>query len=175
MVRPLFSYALLATFGLVVVAIFFPPPCRSRESARRSHCQSNLKQIGLAVLQYTRDYDDHLPPLQWTAAISPYTKTNDIFQCPSTTNTPNTSDYFFNARLLRKDTNDIEQPEHLILAGEGPDDAPLYSTLSQFPPLWRKDENSPAWRHLEMGNYLFADGHVKGVRQSTVPTNFLLP
>src|SRR5688572_22209200 len=41
----------------ILAAILFPVFARARENARRSSCQSNLKQIGLASAQYTQDYD----------------------------------------------------------------------------------------------------------------------
>jgi prepilin-type N-terminal cleavage/methylation domain-containing protein/prepilin-type processing-associated H-X9-DG protein len=48
----------------ILAAILFPVFARARENARRSSCQSNLKQIGLAMLQYTQDYDERLPVAQ---------------------------------------------------------------------------------------------------------------
>jgi hypothetical protein len=45
----------------VLAAILFPVFARVRESARRASCQSNLKQIGLAISQYAQDYDEHCP------------------------------------------------------------------------------------------------------------------
>src|SRR5476651_533107 len=45
----------------LLAAILFPVFARARENARRATCQSNLKQIGLGVAQYTQDYDDRLP------------------------------------------------------------------------------------------------------------------
>lgn len=44
----------------VLAAILFPLFARARENARRSSCQSNLRQIGLGMLQYCGDYDDKL-------------------------------------------------------------------------------------------------------------------
>ena len=38
----------------LLAAILFPVFSRARENARRSSCQSNLKQIGLGILQYAR-------------------------------------------------------------------------------------------------------------------------
>ena len=35
-----------------------------RENARRSSCQSNLKQLALGFIQYTQDYDERLPNSQ---------------------------------------------------------------------------------------------------------------
>ncbi len=45
----------------LLAAILFPVFGRVRENARRASCQSNLKQIGLAIHQYTQDYDERMP------------------------------------------------------------------------------------------------------------------
>lgn len=45
----------------ILAAILFPVFQRVRENARRAACQSNLKQIGLAMVQYTQDSDERLP------------------------------------------------------------------------------------------------------------------
>src|ERR1700749_2558594 len=45
----------------ILAAILFPAFARARENARRSSCQSNLKQLGLGFLQYLQDYDEHYP------------------------------------------------------------------------------------------------------------------
>src|SRR5580658_8541822 len=42
----------------LLAAILFPVFARARENARRASCQSNLKQIGMGLLQYAQDYDD---------------------------------------------------------------------------------------------------------------------
>ncbi len=95
----------------ILAAILFPVFARARENARRSSCQSNLKQIGLGFLQYTQDYDERLPMAtagNTTAAgatklggwmfydasvpakfdpklgsVYPYIKSAQIFVCPS--------------------------------------------------------------------------------------------
>ena len=46
----------------ILAAILFPVFARARENARRASCLSNLKQIGLGVMQYNQDYDGHYPP-----------------------------------------------------------------------------------------------------------------
>jgi len=81
----------------ILAAILFPVFARARENARRSSCQSNLKQIGLGLLQYIQDYDEQMPRsfygsisdsdattnYKWMDAIYPYTKSEQIFDCPS--------------------------------------------------------------------------------------------
>jgi prepilin-type N-terminal cleavage/methylation domain-containing protein len=42
----------------ILAAILFPVFARARENARKSNCASNLKQMGLAIMQYVQDYDE---------------------------------------------------------------------------------------------------------------------
>ena len=97
----------------LLAAILFPVFARARENARRSSCQSNLKQVGLGVLQYAQDYDEVMVPawlegdcsagqgwqptkstgfscnsgsatnFKWMDMIYPYVKSEQIFNCPS--------------------------------------------------------------------------------------------
>jgi len=102
----------------ILAAILFPVFARARESARRASCLSNLKQIGLAVMQYTQDFDEYLPKENvygssvletggyasgnlhlWMHSIWPYIKNAQVFNCPSANTTssgyidPFTGDY----------------------------------------------------------------------------------
>ncbi len=45
----------------ILAAILFPVFARARENARRASCQSNLKQVGLGVMQYLQDFDERYP------------------------------------------------------------------------------------------------------------------
>ena len=45
----------------ILAAILFPVFGKARENGRKAACGSNMKQIGAAILQYTSDYDEHLP------------------------------------------------------------------------------------------------------------------
>lgn len=88
----------------ILAAILFPVFARARENARRSSCQSNLKQLGLGVMQYAQDYDEIMPgslidipsgpPPEggywvggtfwtWPQLVYPYTKSIQIAFCPS--------------------------------------------------------------------------------------------
>ena len=44
----------------ILAAILFPVFQKVRENARKASCQSNLKQIGLAMVQYSQDSDEQL-------------------------------------------------------------------------------------------------------------------
>jgi len=45
----------------ILAAILFPVFARARENARRASCMSNMKQIGLGLMQYLQDYDEAFP------------------------------------------------------------------------------------------------------------------
>ncbi len=45
----------------ILTAILFPVFAKAREKARQVSCQSNEKQLGLALLQYYQDYDEKFP------------------------------------------------------------------------------------------------------------------
>ena len=45
----------------ILAAIIFPAFAGAREKARETACLSNMSQLGLAVMQYTQDYDECLP------------------------------------------------------------------------------------------------------------------
>ena len=90
----------------ILAAILFPVFQKVRENARRTVCLSNEKQIGLAVQQYTQDYDEKLfffasstnpsvsrsgavvapgdtNSVRWWNALMPFIKSNAVFTCPS--------------------------------------------------------------------------------------------
>ncbi len=85
----------------ILAAILFPVFGRARENARRSSCQSNLKQIGLAVMQYTQDYDEKYPSsaktetaetgVDWRQKAQAYIKSTQVFACPSNPRNAETS------------------------------------------------------------------------------------
>jgi prepilin-type N-terminal cleavage/methylation domain-containing protein len=86
----------------ILASILFPVFARARENARRTSCTSNLKQIGLGIMQYVQDYDETYPPAYllttqtppngrvwatgawfWQQIVFPYTKSEQIYVCPS--------------------------------------------------------------------------------------------
>ncbi len=57
----------------ILAAILFPVFARARENARRTSCLSNMKQIGLGMMQYTQDYDERYPKaLDGDWGVRPY-------------------------------------------------------------------------------------------------------
>ncbi len=95
----------------ILAVILFPVFAQARDKARSTSCLSNCRQIGMAFVQYTLDYDENLPltsfPLpgnSWTTTVQPYIKSSAILRCPSDASpqwnpgsTPRLSSYFLNA------------------------------------------------------------------------------
>ncbi len=96
----------------ILSALLFSVFARARANAKRTSCQSNLKQIGVAWLQYSRDYDGQMmlfstgdgnpspanPVRYWWGGanggatyhasqglLSPYLKSVATYNCPSFT------------------------------------------------------------------------------------------
>lgn len=115
--RPGFTLIeLLVVIAIIAIlaAILFPVFASARESARSTSCLSNIKQIGLAVLMYSQDYDERFPipiydmsptdpvygksdqpwgvwlayHIGWNHTVLPYVKNVQIFQCPSSAGGP---------------------------------------------------------------------------------------
>ena len=85
----------------ILAAILLPVFAAARERARASSCASNLKQIGLACIQYSQDFDESMIPAYnfdvelvggswvtigpanfWPALCLPYVKSQAVFNCP---------------------------------------------------------------------------------------------
>ena len=177
------SIVLLVGGGLVAAALLFPVFGREHSGGRGPSCQTNLKQIGLAFLQYAQD-NDKLPPRRvtprhgWVEVIYPYTKWHPLFYCPSAatqgSDDPtqrNYTDYWFNPQLRKQGLEALTAPAFTILSGDGNDGTDLTNAnyaISALPPAWLGDTRSPAYRHLESMNLLFADGHVKALKPARI-------
>src|SRR5258708_12832005 len=87
----------------ILAAILFPVFAQAREKARQASCQSNLRQLGLATLMYSQDYDGTYPIAQYADStgveywfahgasgkydkaaglLFPYIKNHQIHRCP---------------------------------------------------------------------------------------------
>jgi prepilin-type N-terminal cleavage/methylation domain-containing protein/prepilin-type processing-associated H-X9-DG protein len=79
----------------ILAAILFPVFAKAREKARQSSCLSNMKQLGLAQLQYAQDYDETYVlvaqfsggawTLYYPRLLEAYVKNDQIWVCPSRT------------------------------------------------------------------------------------------
>jgi prepilin-type N-terminal cleavage/methylation domain-containing protein len=90
----------------ILAAILFPVFAKAREAARKTSCVSNCRQLGMAMMQYTQDYDEAFPPrfpnpaagaaypckpcrtIDWRQYSFPYSRNMGIYRCPSDTGIP---------------------------------------------------------------------------------------
>ena len=108
----------------ILAAILFPVFAKAREKARMSACQNNLKQIGVAFMQYVQDYDEQYPYspaafangigggattslTDWGTRIQPYLKSIQVYLCPSSTplNATDGLGYWCNGALFATNAN----------------------------------------------------------------------
>ena len=132
--------ALVLPAILIMAAILFPVFARARENARRASCQSNLKQLSLAVTLYTHDHrqlPDLSTPESMRAALGPYVKNPEIYKCPSG------GVYAGNPQVNRMAIEEVPAPAQvpMIVETEGV--------------------------HLDGHNIAFVDGHVKWFKAGT--------
>ncbi len=95
----------------ILAAILFPVFSTAREKARQAQCLNNMKNWGLAALQYAQDYDERLPAVTcsdsfwptpwcegwynflppWMLSGQPYIRNFQVGICPSDPHRPNFS------------------------------------------------------------------------------------
>ncbi len=125
----------------ILAAILFPVFARAREAGRRASCQSNLKQIGLGLIQYSQDNDEILIadwygsnsavgpaktlPLsaaqtsyKWMDAAYPYIKSEQVFTCPSATGGA-AEPYVYYKNLTADDRDADKLSSYTIVHGYG--------------------------------------------------------
>jgi len=170
----------------ILAAILFPVFGRARENARRSSCQSNLKQIGLGFSQYTQDFDERYPgqlqdatnPLTYAEVLQPYLKSEQIFICPSATGTEenaNTFNYTDNKDHTWTSTRGAKTYKGTYGMNSGFHNLALSSVTSAATTCLALDGShfilsgppssdpkiQKSGRHFDGINALYADGHVK--------------
>jgi prepilin-type N-terminal cleavage/methylation domain-containing protein len=62
----------------ILAAILFPVFAKARDQARKTTCQSNMKQIATATLMYAQDYDELFPGSSTDARFASKTGPNKI-------------------------------------------------------------------------------------------------
>lgn len=202
----------------ILAAILFPAFARARENARRSSCQSNMKQIGIGFMQYSQDYDERFPLstyagaggfsgdtsipagkytvdvasfnapkhyYSWMDFVNPYIKSIQIFDCPSATDRTRGSygyNFVFSGRVNFNDV-DAAQPNvalakftqsqltrsaEIIMITEFNGVDINIETRPHYQPQRALTNPENAAPHLDGGNQLYADGHVKWMNKSLI-------
>jgi prepilin-type processing-associated H-X9-DG protein len=187
----------------ILAAILFPVFARARENARRSSCQSNLKQIGLGILQYAQDYDEKLPrsyadaqSTGCTAAekrptgdtlwvqLDPYMKSTQIYVCPSYTGTGQSYGYnyvYLGSGCTAGNVHSLASIQEVSRTVMMTDQNGATTDWVYPPQWWLRIDSAQTWanhsgstsgdvmdRHLETTNSLWADGHVKSQKLSSL-------
>lgn len=132
---------------------------RSQAPDARHVCDSNVKQISLALLMYAGDWDQQLPLAKnWSSAILPYFKDRKLLHCPADASNA-VSSYGMNKVLAGKNIGRIKNQAQVVMLYETkhPGTAPVGDA---------KDVASPP-RHDGGNNYGYVDGHAMWTR--TVP------
>lgn len=138
----------------------------SRKRLATGDCQSNLKQLGLALMMYAQDYDDRLPPAQrWTEVLYPYVKNESVFKCPAAPELE--CGYAYNRVLSMKLMRQVQSPAEAVSLFD--------STIGKK----NVADNGASWpspgRHDGGSNCAFMDGHVKWYREKPSFAVKLLP
>ena len=171
------SAIVLAGFG---AALYLSAQPRAR-AVETKNCQTNLKIIGLAMLQYNRDYDEKYPPApRWADSLKPYAIGSDIFPSGSSDPRPNakfdkmfhcptTGSFYAYNRNLQTLTMERILPlerEPLVIEVAARQTKPNLSGAGE---LW-----PPSPVHKDGNHVLFADGHVE-LRQNKPAFRSFLP
>jgi prepilin-type N-terminal cleavage/methylation domain-containing protein len=185
----------------ILAAILFPVFAQARESARKTSCLNNMKQLGTATAMYTQDWDGWYP-LAWFSngengfevALYPYIKNKGIFECPSNKVTvsnwagyvygPISRSYALNGDLTartvagrRAGVNEtaVENPASIIYMTEIRDTRK--PTSGPEHEIFTANKNDVCQRipfniHQGGSNYVFGDYHAKWYRVEQTWTNW---
>ena len=175
----------------ILAAILFPVFARARENARRASCLSNMKQIGLGVMQYTQDYDELFPNrtriyattpsttyINWAENIQPYVKSYQLFKCPSISSTDSMNDSPNDRMPASYACNSTEVGGQMMGMcanfGAPPVALARMQNSAQFIIVMETTERNENmnivnqdWlrvQHLTTSIYLFGDGHAKALK-----------
>ncbi len=174
----------------ILAAILFPAFARARENARRASCQSNLKQIGLGIIQYVQDYDEQLPGyntggLSWKVQLHPYVKSTQLYSCPSNSANKDDSDgnglglVFKRSYAANANMNGMPGTAPFTLGNNDDAGGVKMSSMNDVArtllvaettnsnervPWFFNNVNDLFTGHLGTVNFLFADGHVKALK-----------
>lgn len=132
---------------------------RVAQNAKRAASQSNLKQIGLGIIQYEQDHDEIAPDaVRWVDEIMRYVKDKTVFRDPSAP-AGQSYNYAYNRALSHQSLAAMEAPAQLVMAFESTAGVKNAADTGQSLP-------HPG-RYNGGTDYLFADGHVKWVPDGT--------
>ncbi len=178
---------------VVILAVILYPVIHRPDNSHRPACQSNLKQLGLAMAQYTNDYDSKYPRLvigftgapspgneySWRSAITTYARNEELWKCPTNKtlsehlspydNLPMSYDVADCGPIRRNKftpESEVKSPAQTIVVFE---ENGFNEQSQEIGVPWDVDDDNENWTnivyagHLGTSNYLYADGHVKSL------------
>jgi hypothetical protein len=119
---PVWAIVLICIAGLcglgvpILAALLFPVFAQAKWSAKKVQTLSNMKQLSLAMIMYTTDFDDKFPPTMDSAlAVKPfveaYAKNDGIFLSLH----PEGSELLGNGKLAGKASQNILRPADTLM------------------------------------------------------------
>jgi prepilin-type processing-associated H-X9-DG protein len=162
----------------------FPVFAKVREKARTASCQSNLKQLGIAISMYVTDHDSVFPKREnvddwnrrggWMVAVYPYVKNAQLYLCPSDedpyapaglTGAPVTRISYMSSSFAvsnpPKGEPEFESPSELMLLSEGNTGGEIRQGDINGTGAPGTVNERIELNHFEGFNILYVDGHVK--------------
>lgn len=174
----------------ILAALLLPALSSSKQRALSTQCLSNIRQVGLGMMLYAQDanelypesggailWDQIDPETQrhgWMQQILPYTKSTNVFQCPSDKNgffsyfNGTRAAYVDETNYASIDAKKIQFPSAQVLSGD------TLWTAAQILDADKDDysvncvggpANGTPWvdwqRHNKGQNLLFTDSHVQ--------------
>ena len=159
----------------ILAAILFPVFQKVRENARRASCSSNMKQLGLAFIQYTQDADEKEPAGSlyttvaggtatygngWAGALYSYTKSTGLYKCPDDSSANGTAgtattypvSYAINSNLSAQSIALINAPASTVQAYELGGATTALSDIANVQGLATGETGSDAGNGQNLGN-----------------------
>ncbi|AIE86227.1 H-X9-DG-CTERM domain-containing protein [Fimbriimonas ginsengisoli] len=126
------------------------------KDSMQTTCLSNIKQVAMASVLYSQDYDETLPTATtWATSLYPYAKNATLFSCPTLIKAGKKGGFAMDSRLSGLRTATIQNPRDTVLFFESTTEA-LGASDPQTS-LLRKS------RHDGKVNFALADGHAQAL------------
>ena len=156
---------------LFLAAVLFPVFQRPISHSPRSSCQSNMKQLGLAYVQYEQDSDGDFPAggnsagNGWAGELYPFTKSTSVYHCPDDAQEGKFISYAENRNLVKQNANSLVRPAATVelyestTLGCDPSTSETNSVTGRSAPQDSKRHDQSHFPYAL--NFLAVDGHVK--------------
>ena len=163
-----------------VAAVLFPVFQKVRENDNHNYCPSNMKQIGLALTQYSQDADGLYPAGTnsagngWAGEVYPFIKSTGVYHCPSDIQDGAYISYAENRNMVKQDSERLPTPAATVAVYEtttlncDPSIPETVSTTGLSAPQDSKRHDDSTFGNTYALNFLAVDGHVKFLKPGQV-------